>query len=184
MDVSFPQRDWPLHFLSSHIMPPIILFAVVFSVPVVGKPCLRVEHVNKTTAISRTSSDLHDCLPPKPLTSRTCTLQSRISSVMEHPVETCRVLPHFTKCCWFHGVEGGVSSLLHPFEDIYKWFLFFLLAMLKFMLIISSPLSLQGVHECKGAEGGPAAEQHPLPQCLLCQFSERRVGWCCHLAMG
>lgn len=52
------------------------------------------------------------------------------------------------------------------------------------LLTVCSPLSLQGIHECEGAEGGTAAEQHPLSQRLLCQLSEGRAGWCCHLAMG
>lgn len=59
-----------------------------------------------------------------------------------------------------------------------------LFAALTCLLTVCSPLSLQGIHECEGAEGGTAAEQHPLPQRLFCQLGEGRTGWCCHLAMG
>lgn len=44
--------------------------------------------------------------------------------------------------------------------------------------------ALQGVHECEGAEGGSAAQQYSLPQCLLCQLSKGRPCRCCHLAVG
>lgn len=75
-------------------------------------------------------------------------------------------------------------GLLPPCPPIYRQLLLFLFAPPMCLLTVSSPSSLQGVHEREGAEGGPAAEQHPLPQRLLCQLSEGRVGWCCHLAMG
>lgn len=46
------------------------------------------------------------------------------------------------------------------------------------------PPPTQGLHECEGAEGGAAAQQHALPQCLLRQLRAGRPSWGCHLALG
>lgn len=110
------------------------------------------------------SSYLRDCIPP--------------NHVSNSPCSSC-TLPS-----WSQAVEDGVSRPAAPFPPIYRQLLLFLFAPLMYLLTVSSPSSLQGVHEREGAEGGPAAEQHPLPQRLLCQLGEGRVGWCCHLAMG
>lgn len=110
------------------------------------------------------SSYLCDCISPKDVSNSPC---------------SSRTLPS-----WSLAAEDGVSRPAGPLPPIYRQLLLFLFAPPMCLLTVSSPSSLQGVHEREGAEGGPAAEQHPLPQRLLCQLGEGRVGWCCHLAMG
>lgn len=62
---------FPFLFQASSFLSPFSLFSGAISVPVTGKPSLRVELIHKAAVLSKTSSDLQDCLPPKHLTSRT-----------------------------------------------------------------------------------------------------------------